>query len=160
MAAQCVQNVCRITDTHYVLHREATAFTLDSKMLRALALVTVLGLHSTAGAVEAAFHLCNGAAQFELTCCCSAEETADAASESVAEPQGQCCSEISAQHQQPTPATSVSAEIWSPPPFELQPSVAALAAPTGPLAVDWGRTRGVHRATAPPLFVQNCSYLI
>lgn len=124
-------------------------------MLRALALLTVLGVNSAAGAVEAAFHLCDGAAQFDLTCCCS--ETTPVLGEGSAG----CCSEISADRPQTVPAISASVVPWPPPPLAVvETSALPLVAPREPIATDRLRARGVHRATAPPLFTQHCAYLI
>jgi hypothetical protein len=130
--------------------------------LRTLALLAVLLLPSFAGAAEGLFHLCRGSPRLWWSCCCDKQASGQP---SHAQPEAtgarqDCCGELRAQR--PTAPTATTAA-------ELHHEVAQLAAlPHTPPALPpaqrviptWVRLGGVHRSTAPPLYLQNCSYLI
>ena len=130
--------------------------------LRALAVLAVLVLPSLAGAAEGLFHLCQGSVQLNFTCCCDhkREVPQPQPAACISGEQGGCCSELKAQ-QAPTPtSTAPSGQAWAPLPVALaHPPV--LGVPPAPemLPPAWVRIRGVHRSTAPPLYIQHCSYL-
>ncbi len=130
--------------------------------LRALTLVVVLGLPPAVGAVEGLFHLCHGRVQFDLTCCCDHSQAAQRLPDAcVSSEHGTCCGELKAQLAPEPPATATSGGVWAPLPVVVAQQVAPTVPPAPELLPTlWVRTRGVHRATAPPLYLQNCSYLI
>lgn len=131
--------------------------------LRTLALVVLLGLPSVAGAVEGLFHLCHGRVQLDLTCCCDHSQSPPrpASRAHLSAEQDICCAELKAQR---SVSPTVMVELkpsWAPLPLALMPHEAP-SAPPGPekLPSTWEAARGVHHATAPPLYIQHCSYLI
>ena len=131
--------------------------------LRALALLLMFAVLQPAwGAVAGLFHLCNGQAQLELTCCCTHEESTPG----IRAPHGSCCQTLKA---------AEAAEPWTRPEVLKQgevstaPEAVVVAAPAPPSAapVQCDRAgahpwtdRALTRATAPPLFLQHCSFLI
>lgn len=130
--------------------------------LRVLTVLVVLVLPSLARAAEGSFHLCQGGVQLNVTCCCDHERT-------VQQPQpdaclsgehDECCGELKVQ-QAPAPAsTAPSRQAWTPllPAMVHQPVLSVSPEPETLLPA-WGAIHGVHRATAPPLYIQHCSYL-
>ena len=73
---------------------------------------------------------------------------------------GGCCDELRAQDLPTPPSTAASGHAWTPLPVAMAPQP-TLSVPPAPesLPPAWVRIRGVHRSTAPPLYIQNCSYL-
>lgn len=131
--------------------------------LRVLAVLAVLVLPSLAGAVEGLFHLCHGSVQLDLSCCCDHDEGNVRQSQPDAYLPGEhdaCCGELKAQHV-PTPASKMpSGHAWTPVPVAMVPqSVPSIPPAPETLPLAWVRLLGVHRATAPPLYIQHCSYL-
>lgn len=136
--------------------------------LRVLAMLAVLGLTPIKGAVEGFLHVCRGKTQVRLAlkgCCprgpqqAEAQRRADAAPSDVLAHAGTskpCCELRAAPPASPMPATGASERGW-----EL-PRLAALAPEPPRLALrpaevreplQWGRTPGLSRATAPPLYL-------
>jgi hypothetical protein len=130
-------------------------------MLRTLALLLILGLHSTAGAAEGLFHLCHGRLQFDLTCCCDHAKAEQAPPDArVSGEHHACCDELKLQRAPTQSATAVSGHAWMPLPVAVVPRMAFVLPPAAEAASPaWVRIRGVHRSTAPPLYIQHCSYL-
>jgi hypothetical protein len=130
-------------------------------MLRTLAVLLILGLNSTAGAAEGLFHLCRGRLQFDLTCCCShakVEQVPPDAQLSGEHPA--CCDELKVQLASTPSATAASRHAWLPLPVAVVPRMASVVPPAvETLPPEWVRIRGVHPSTAPPLYIQHCSYL-
>jgi hypothetical protein len=130
--------------------------------LRTLALLAVLLLPSFAGAAEGMFHLCRGSPRLWWSCCCKRQpggQPSHAQPEASATRQG-CCGELKAQR--PTvPTATVAPELHREAPqlVALQHTPATVP-PAERVTPAWVRLGGVHRATAPPLYIQNCSYLI
>ncbi|MCI0570463.1 MAG: hypothetical protein L0Y66_06905 [Myxococcaceae bacterium] len=129
--------------------------------LRALTLMMVLGLHATASAATGLFHLCGGEARLQARCCCGkgAEGKQGPGMQALAD---ECCETLAVDHTASPSATPDAEKRWEAPRL-LSLAVATSAAPE--LALDtfpvtWVRARGVSRATAPPLYLQHCSYLI
>jgi hypothetical protein len=131
-------------------------------MLRAWTLLAVLVLSPVAGALEGLFHLCHGSVQPNPTCCCDHQGTRRPYPATyVSGTLEGCCDALQVQRA-PTPAATTASEqaqalhlvqaVLAP--------VPALPPPPETLPPVWRRARGIHRATAPPLYIQHCSYLI
>lgn len=134
-------------------------------LLRVLTLLVVLGLPPIAGAAEGLFHLCQGTVKLDLACACHQAKRAKAPP--VAEEAGiradhqDCCGELAVRLPAPEPVTASAAPAWTLTPLAVLPTTAALVPPAPEsLPTSWVRLQGVHRATAPPLYQQHCSYLI
>ncbi len=130
-------------------------------MLRTLALLLILGLHSTAGAAEGLFHLCQGRLQLDLTCCCDHAKAEQAPPDShISGEHHECCDELKLQRASTQSATAASGHTWVPLPVAVVPRMASIIPPAGEtLPPAWVRIRGVHHSTAPPLYLQHCSIL-
>jgi hypothetical protein len=72
-----------------------------------------------------------------------------------------CCDAPVVQSESAT-ALAASESRWELPPQLMPPAPPVLVPPPEPesLPEAWVRTEGVRRSTAPPLYLQNCSYLI
>lgn len=130
-------------------------------LLRALALLAVLVLPSLAGAAEGLFHLCQGRVQLNSTCCCDHSRKAPPPpEEGLSGDHDTCCDELKARHV-PTPtSTTPSGHAWTPLPLAMvPPRVLGIPPAEETLPPVWRLSRGVHRSTAPPLYIQHCSYL-
>jgi hypothetical protein len=130
--------------------------------LRTLALLAVLLLPSFAGAAEGLFHLCCGSPRLWWSCCCERQasgQPSHAQPEATATRQA-CCSELRAQR--PTgPSTTTAPELHHEAPrLAALPHMPPTVPPAQRVIPAWVRLGGVHRSTAPPLYLQNCSYLI
>lgn len=131
--------------------------------LRVLALLMTLGVLQPAwGAVAGVFHTCFGQAQQELECCCTHGESAPG----IRAPHGSCCGTLKA---------ADASDPWTRPDLlrdgELSavtirlavaapPLRSAALAQCGAVALPQWTERAMLRATAPPLFIQHCSFLI
>jgi hypothetical protein len=131
--------------------------------LRAFALMLVLGLHSSASAAAGLFHLCRGEAQLKASCCCPTVTGAQGGQNVTAEAApGACCDEPEVRHAPAAPASLDADKRWTAVPLLALPVARshALQPLLDTFAVKWVRARGVSRATAPPLYIQHCSYLV
>ncbi|ATB45423.1 hypothetical protein [Corallococcus macrosporus] len=134
-------------------------------LLRVLTLLVVLGLPPIAGAAEGLFHLCQGTVKLDLTCACHQAKRSKAAPVSqeagILGDHQDCCGELAVRLPAPEPVTASAGPSWTLAPLALPPQ-AVTAAPPAPEALpsSWVRIRGVHHATAPPLYLRHCSYLI
>ncbi|AKQ69070.1 hypothetical protein A176_005982 [Myxococcus hansupus] len=135
-------------------------------LFRVLTLLVVLALPPIAGAAEGLFHLCQGTVKLDLTCACHQAKRAKAAPASSPEAaivvdHHDCCGELAVRIPAPEPVTASAGPSWTLTPMAVIPQ-AVVQVPPAPEALpsSWVRTRGVHRSTAPPLYRQNCSYLI
>jgi hypothetical protein len=130
--------------------------------LRTLALLAVLLLPSFAGAAEGLFHLCRGSPRLWWSCCCDHQasgQPSHAQPEASATRQG-CCGELRAQRPTRPTATAAPELHREAPQLIALPHTLPIAPSAERVIPAWVRLRGVHRATAPPLYLQNCSYLI
>lgn len=129
---------------------------------RVLTVLAVLVLPPLAEAAEGLFHLCHDSVQLNFTCCCDHERE-------VQQPQrdaclsgehANCCGELKVQQAVTPASTAPSGQSWMPLPLMmvLQPVLRVPPAPE-PLLPAWVSIHGVHRSTAPPLYIQHCSYL-
>jgi hypothetical protein len=130
--------------------------------LRTLALLAVLVLPSFAGAAEGLFHLCRGSPRLSWSCCCDRQVSGQP---SHAQPEAtgarhDCCGELRAQRLAAPSATAASGLHHEVPPLVALPHTPQVMPPAVRVIPAWVRLGGVHRATAPPLYIQNCSYLI
>ncbi len=129
-------------------------------------MLVVLGLPPIAGAAEGLFHLCQGTVKLDLTCACHQAMRAKTSPAASPEPgilvdHHDCCGELAVRLPAPEPVTSGAGHSWTLTPLAVIPQAVVLAPPAPEaLPSSWVRTRGVHRATAPPLYIQHCSYLI
>ncbi|NOK00772.1 MULTISPECIES: hypothetical protein [Myxococcus] len=134
-------------------------------LVRVLTLLVVLGLPPIAGAVEGLFHFCQGTVKLDLTCVCPraqrAKAAADAQEAGIRGNHHDCCGELAVQLPAPEPVTASSRHAWALTPLAVLPQ-AVPEVPPAPesLPTSWVRIRGVHHSTAPPLYLQHCSYLI
>lgn len=129
--------------------------------LRALVLLAILGLPPVAGAAEGLFHLCHGSMQLNVTCCCEHTRARQAPPDArISGEQDGCCDELKVQHLPTQTSTAASGSAWTPLPVAMVPQP-VFSVPPAPetLPPAWVRIRGVHRSTAPPLYIQHCSYL-
>jgi hypothetical protein len=133
-------------------------------VLRVLALVAFLGLHSGMGALTGWLHLCQGEMRLRPSCCCGhgQKKAPEPASQQLGQAKEvRCCD---APVVQPVSATALAASDsrWELPPQVVPAAPAVLAPPPEPASLPeaWVRTEGVRRSTAPPLYRQHCSYLI
>ncbi|WIG95029.1 hypothetical protein [Myxococcus sp. SDU36] len=134
-------------------------------LLRVLTLLVVLGLPPIAGAAEGLFHLCQGTVKLDLTCACHQAKRAKAAKAApeagIHADHRDCCGELAVRLPAPEPVTSSSGPSWTLTPLAVLPQAVAVVPPAPEsLPTSWVRIRGVHRATAPPLYLRHCSYLI
>lgn len=132
--------------------------------LRVLTLVMFLGLHSGMGALTGLLHLCQGEMRLRPTCCCGhgKKKTPEPASQHLGQAKEvRCCDAPVVQPASET-ALALSEARWELPPRALPPTPPVLAPPPEPesLPEAWVRTEAIRRSTAPPLYRQNCSYLI
>lgn len=132
---------------------------------RALLLLVILGLSPVAGAAEGLFHLCRGNVRLTLTCCCDhdakkAGKQPPHSEARLTDEKAPCCDELNAPLTPSQTPTTTPGHAWSPLPVALVPqSVSTVPPAPETLPPAWVRIRGVHRSTAPPLYVQHCSYL-
>jgi hypothetical protein len=130
--------------------------------LRTLALLAVLLLPSFAGAAEGLFHLCRGSPRLWWSCCCKRQasgQPSHAQPEATGARHG-CCGEL--RIQRPTgPSATTAPELHREAPQLAALPQTSLTVPAAERVIPaWVRLGGVHRSTAPPLYLQNCSYLI
>lgn len=132
--------------------------------LRAAALLFLMLLQPVWAAAGALHHLCAGRASAADGCCCpSAERAPDAA---VSEARPACCATVAVQQPAETVATRTADDEG--PRWEV-PRVTTLLLPlrrATPLVLAerqvarHARDRVGRQATAPPLFLRHCSFLI
>jgi hypothetical protein len=127
--------------------------------LRVLTVLAVLGLYPVMGALEGLVHLCKGRPTLKASCCCPRGKAAPSSHEGeLLHRQARCCT-LRASRPAPAPAAMVAAER----PWQLEQAVALLPPQVPhlrppltevPQPLAWGRTAGLSRATAPPLYLQ------
>jgi hypothetical protein len=131
--------------------------------LRAFALLAVLVLPSLAGAAEGLFHLCRGSPRLWWSCCCdkqASQQPPHAQPQTTGARQG-CCGELTAQRPSEPTATAATERHHEAPRLVALLHTPSAVPPTAEVFIlSWVRLGGVHRSTAPPLYIQNCSYLI
>jgi hypothetical protein len=132
-------------------------------MLRALALVMFLGLHSGLGALTGLLHLCQDELRLRATCCCGHGKKAPvpAPQELGTAKELRCCDAPVVQPESST-ALATSESRWELPPQAVPPAPPVLAPPPEPESppAAWVRTEAIRRSTAPPLYLQNRTFLI
>lgn len=131
--------------------------------LRVLAMVVFLGLHTGMGALTGLLHLCQGEVTLRASCCCGhgKKEQAPAPQQMQQAKELRCCDAPVVQPERAA-ALASSEGRWELPERAVLPPPPVLSPPPEPesLAEAWIRTEGIRRSTAPPLYLQNCSYLI
>ncbi|QRK11488.1 hypothetical protein JQX13_16275 [Archangium violaceum] len=131
--------------------------------LRVLALVAFLGLHSGMGALTGLLHLCRDEVRLRATCCCGHGKKAGqpAPQELGQAAELRCCDAPVVRPEQST-ALAMFESRWELPAKALLPVRPVLPPPPEPesLPEAWVRTQSHHRSTAPPIYIQHCTYLI
>lgn len=130
--------------------------------LRVLALMALLGLHSGLSAVTGLLHLCQDEVRLRASCCCDHGQKGHAPGTGLDRASELRCCDAPVVQPASEQALASAESRWELSQRALPPSPPVLAPPPEPESLPdaWVRTAGVRRATAPPLYIQHCSYLI